>query len=203
MAIQAPAQIKRALQCLSGLGRDGLRCSICPYRRKSNCLAAAAQDAAAYIGALEKAAQGRMNDRGGRIRTVYLYTITGGDGKTICADATRDEAAAALGYASHQGLTYAWKRQQAGKQLPFCIERRKGMIGTIKGTCPRLPKWGYTVYIAGEAVRRCVSLNEMAEYFALTPAGMRSALTQNGIAGRDRIAYRNTIIERRRLKERE
>lgn len=199
--MRAPAQIKRALQCLSGLGRDELRCSICPYRRESNCLAAAAQDAAAYISALEKAAQGRMNSRGGRIRTVYLYTITGCDGETICTDATRDEAAAALGYATHQGLTYAWKRQQAGKQLPFCIERKKGMIGAIKGTCPRLPTWVYTVYIAGEAVRRCVSLNEMAEYFDLTPAGMRSALTQNGIACSDRIAYRNAVIERKRLKE--
>ena len=198
--MMGPTQIKRALRCAAGEERGEKNCLRCPYRGKSSCISTAVKDALEYIDALEQAAKDRINSRGGRIRTVYLYTITDEAGKTLCTDATAAEAAAAIGYETRNGLTYAWSRQQRGNALPIRIERRKGMIGDPKQTY-RAPLWIYTARRKGQAPLQGLSIRELAGLFGMKPSGLRSALTQLGIDSRPKVVYRGYEITRTNTKE--
>lgn len=200
--MKAPLQIKHALECIAAAAREKSDCASCAYRREPDCIRAAVQDAAVYIKALEKTARKVPCENGGRLRTVYLYTVTNDRGEVLCEDLPRAEAAAALGYSSTNGIQYAWSCQQKGMQMPIRIERRKGLIGNKGPLIERPPKWLYTVERPdGSSVLRDVNMRDLARHFGLTEEGMHSACTRCGMQARGVITYRALTIKRRNAKE--
>lgn len=201
--MKAPKQIRDALECLAQQERDKVMCSCCAYRRDPNCMHTAAKDALSYIKRLEKTALSVEGQKGGRRRTVYLYTVTDEQGEVLCADLPRAEAAAALGYASENGIQYAWLRQQKGIALPIRITRRKGMVGTKGPLIERPPVWLYAVEKEdGTVVADGVNLRDLARHFGLTAAGMNSAINAGGMRAMGIMEYRGHIVRRTKAKER-
>lgn len=200
--MKSPKEIKRALKCI-GFARQEDDCAWCPYRNSPSCQSEIVVDVERYIALLEQRTNIVRTGREGRIRTVYLYTITDQDGRVVCEDATQNEAAAALGFATVNGISHMWRQQCRGADLHGVkITRRKGLVGSYSSATgsveERKPYYVYTVTDSdGVVVLERVNANKLAEHYGLTNAGISSKFhdaRKNGLGGV--VKYRGDIITR-------
>lgn len=173
--MKRPEEIKKGLECFRAQSIDETQCSFCAYRRAEDCRASVARDAAEYIALIEPLAAMSKPRREGRIRTVYLYTITDQKEGVLCQDATIHEAAQALGYATHHGILWLYRKYEAGGDMHgLTITRRKGVVGNHREE-ERMP---YFLYSAtdkdGRLLLNNVNAKDIAAHYGLTAKGINS-----------------------------
>lgn len=196
-----PDDIKKGLACLASDAIDTVKCSFCAYRHDKDCRASIANDAAQYIARLEPLTAIVQSRRGGRIRRVYLYTIRNSEG-VICKDATADEAAAAVGYATHHGLESLYRRGVAGGDTHGLeVTRKKGVIG-VHCTEERMPYFLHTVKDAEDRVLlENVNAKDVAAHFGISERTLRSVYHEARKRGdTENIVYRGKTIIRQKTE---
>ena len=204
--MKRPSEIKRALKCI-GFTRQEDDCAFCPYRNSVTCQADVVADVEQYIARLEQRTDVARTGREGRIRTVYLYTVTDSDGRVMCKEATQNEAAAALGFASVNGFYHMWRQQSRGADLHgVTITRRKGLVGSYSSATgvkeERAPFFVYTVRTKdGLVLLERVNANTLAERYGLTREGINSKFYSARKRGNgDTVFYNGEFITRIKTK---
>ena len=193
--MKAPTQIKRALKCLAEEAEENM-CASCAYRHERDCKQAVLKDVKEYVGRLEQMAAKERTGREGRIRNVYMYTITDQNGEVVCKDATVHEAKQAMGYDYPQAITRMYQQYQSGKRQGYSITRKKGVVGKQLPPEEREPNFVYDVAdIKGRKIAAGINRRDLADFLGLSVNGVQSMFRKARASGHEsRVEYKGYIL---------
>lgn len=200
--MKSPDAIKKGLNCLMQETRDTVLCSFCAYRHEKDCRVSVAKDAAQYIAKMEPLAAMASPERGGRVRTVWLYTVTAEQDGVLCKDATAEEAGAALGYATRHGVARLFQQcAENGSVHGLTVTRRRGVIGKHQSLY-RMPLTLYSVVDReGRKLLENACMKDLAAYYGASSKTLYSKFHRAKARGcSDRIAYHGDTIIRQKTE---